>query len=82
MRKLIDKHAPLKNKKIRGNSKPFVTKELRSAIMKRSRLRNKYNKWQSRDNYIAYRLAKRQCDKLTDDAKTQYFSNATANGTK
>ena len=81
VRKLIDKHAPLKNKKIKGNNKPFVTKELRSAIMKRSRLRNKYNKWQSRDNYIAYRLAKRQCDKLTDDAKTQYFSNATANGT-
>ena len=80
IRALIDKHAPLKNKKIRGNDKPFVTKELRLAIMKRSRLRNKYNKWSSRENYTAYRLAKRQCDRLTDEAKTQYFCNATAKG--
>ena len=49
--------------------------------MKRSRLRTKYNKWQSRENYVAYRLAKRECDILTDVAKTQYFRNATANGT-
>ena len=77
---LIDKHAPLKSKKIRGNNKPFVTKELRTAIMKRSRLRTKYNKWKSRENYIAYRLAKRDCDSLADIAKSQYFYNATKNG--
>ena len=40
---LVDKHAPLKSKKVRGNNKPFVTKELRKAIMERSRYRTKYN---------------------------------------
>ena len=78
---LLDRHAPLKSKKIRGNNKPFVTKELRKAIMNRSRLRTKYNKWKSRENYVAYRLAKRKCDILSDSAKSQYFSNATKNGT-
>ena len=78
---LVDKHAPLKSKKVRGNNKPFVTKELRKAIMERSRYRTKYNKWKSRENFIAYRKSKRKCDILTDKAKSQYFSNATKNGT-
>ena len=81
VRKLIDKHAPLKSKKVRGNDKPFVTKELRRAIMKRSRLRTKYNNWKSRENFVAYRQAKRDCDRETDIAKSQYFKRATANGT-
>ena len=67
--------------KVRGNNKPFVTKELRSAIMKRSRLRTRYNKWKSRENYVLYRLSKKECDRLTEAAKTQYFRNATENGT-
>ena len=49
--------------------------------MKRSRLRTRYNKWKSRENFVAYRQAKRECDTLTDAAKTQYFSKATEKGT-
>ena len=49
-RKILDKHAPLKQKKVRGNQSPFVTKELRKAIMDRSRHRNRYNKWKSRED--------------------------------
>ena len=80
VRAVIDKHAPIKSKKVRGNNKPFVTKDLRRAIMKRSRLRNKYNNWKSRENYIAYRQAKRDCDRETELAKSQYFSRATEKG--
>ena len=36
-----NKHAPKKTKLFRGNQKPHINKELRSAIMKRSRLKNK-----------------------------------------
>ena len=39
---ITDKHAPIKQKKVRENNAPFITKELRKAIMDRSRLRNKY----------------------------------------
>ena len=40
----LNKHAPKKTKLFRGNQKPHVNKVLRSAIMKRSRLKNKANK--------------------------------------
>ena len=35
---------PLKKKWVRGNHKPHINKELRKAIMKRSRLQNKTSK--------------------------------------
>ena len=36
----LNLHAPVKEKFIRGNNKPHVTKELRKAIMKRSHLKH------------------------------------------
>ena len=42
--KLSNKHAPIKMKHERGNHMPFITKDPSKAIMKRSKLRNKYLK--------------------------------------
>ena len=50
VQRVVDKHAPLKTKFVRGNNAPFVTKEMRKAIMNRSRHKNKYNKFKSRQN--------------------------------
>ena len=36
--KVLDKHAPLKKRKVRGNQMPFMTKTFRQAIMRRSKL--------------------------------------------
>ena len=41
---LLIKHALLKKKILRHNNGPFMTNELRKEIMKRSKLKNKYNK--------------------------------------
>ena len=41
---ILDKHAPIKTKSLRGNEQPFMTKELRKKHMKRTRLLNKYRK--------------------------------------
>ena len=68
-RKVIDKHAPLKMKKLRGNQAKFMTKELRKAIMDRSRFKNKYLKWPSRENFFAYKKAKNICNPLNKKAK-------------
>ena len=43
-RSKLDNHAPLKQKQMRGNQAPFMTKELSKVIMTRSRIKNKYNK--------------------------------------
>ena len=44
---IFNKHAPIKRKYIRANEAPFMTKYLHKAIVKRSKLRNKFLK--SRD---------------------------------
>ena len=41
---VLDKHAPIKKKYLRANHANFVTKQLRKAIMKRSKLRNDFLK--------------------------------------
>ena len=47
MLNILNKHAPLKQKHLRANNGKFVTKELRKAIMKRSRLKQKFMKTKS-----------------------------------
>ena len=68
-RRVLDKHAPLKMKKRRGNQAKFMTKELRKAIMVRSRLKDKYLKRPSRENFLAYKKAKNICNSLNNKAK-------------
>ena len=48
-RNTANKHAPLKQKFFRGNDTPFMTKNLRKAIMNRSRSKHKYLKSPSRE---------------------------------
>ena len=40
--RVLDKHAPKKNKLIRDNEKPHMTGELKKTIMRRSNLWNKF----------------------------------------
>ena len=42
VKSLLNKHAPIKRKYLRANDGPFMTKELRKAIMHRSKLKNRY----------------------------------------
>ena len=41
---ILDKHAPAKQKTLGANHKPYVSKGMRQAIMKRSELDSKYRK--------------------------------------
>ena len=56
-RSVLDRHAPLKRKIIRGNQAPFMTKQLSKVIMNRSKLRNRNIKWSSRENFLDYKKA-------------------------
>ena len=47
---ILQKHAPLKSMQVRGSHAPFMNKKLSEVIMNKSRLRNKYLKWSSREN--------------------------------
>ena len=46
----------LKKKYVRANEAPFITKELHKAILKRSRLRNKFLKDRTENNIKNFKL--------------------------
>ena len=48
---VLNKHAPIKTKVIRGNQAPYITKAYRKAVMKRSELKTKYLKISSSENF-------------------------------
>ena len=78
-RRVLDKHAPLKTKRVRGNQSPFMTKELSKAVMNKSKTRNKYLKWPSRENFLAMKRSKNYCNNL---ARTTKNKNGFANNKK
>ena len=59
--KLLNRHAPIKEKYKRGNRMPFVTKDLSKAIMKRSKLRNNYLKNKSDANRMLCKKQRNYC---------------------
>ena len=57
-----------------------MTKKLSKAIMVKSKARNTYLKWPSRENYVSHKKSKNICNSLTKKAKEIYFKEATKNG--
>ena len=72
---VLERHAPIKMKKTRGNSQPFVTKELRKEHMKRTKLLNKYRKEKNDVNERAYKKQRNKCVKLLKKVKISYYGN-------
>ena len=54
--RIFNKHALIKRKHIRTSEAPFMTKELHKAIMKRSKLRNKFLKSRTLSDEKTYTL--------------------------
>ena len=74
---VLDRHAPRKSKLIRGNEKPHMNRELKKAIMKRSRLWNKYLKSKYSSDLSAYKVQRNLVTKLNKKAKFDLFNRAT-----
>ena len=49
--KVLEEHAPMKQKVLRANDKPYMAKGLGKAIMRRSTLKSKFLKNRSDDSY-------------------------------
>lgn len=76
----LDKHTPLKQRKMRGNQAPFMTKTLSKAIMDRSGIRNRYLRWPSRENFLEFKKAKRLCNSQSKKTKKDHFKAIAKNG--
>ena len=72
---ILNKHAPLKTKLLRANNKPHMTKELRNAIMKRTRLKNIANKSKSHIDMASYRQQRNLVVKLNRAAKNYLYNS-------
>ena len=73
--KVLNKHAPLKCKYIRANEGSFMNKELRKAIMVRSKLRNRLNNDKTWSANVAYRRQRNLCTSLLRKTKRKYYEN-------
>ena len=79
-RYVLDKYGQLYTKTIRGNHALFVTKNLSKAIMNRSRIRSKYLKCPSRENFLVYKKARAICNGLNKSTKKAYFADISRKG--
>ena len=62
---VVNVHALLKTKIVRGNDAPFVDKQLRKAIYTRTRLKNKIHRNPSKENKMVYKKQRNFCVSLT-----------------
>ena len=65
----------LKSKFVRHNNNPLMTKELRKAIMKRSQLKNRYNKNRNYESWYLYNKQRNFCASLPRKTKRYCFKN-------
>ena len=72
---ILNKHAPMKKKYLRAKQKRFMTKDLHKAIMKRSRLRNKFLRDRTDISREEYKKQRNLCVSLLKKAKKDHFAN-------
>ena len=73
-KKVVDKHAPMKSKLIRGTHAPFMNKELSKAIMQRSKLKNIHNKTKTKESWEVFKKQRNKCVAIKHKNVRTYFS--------
>ena len=78
---VVEKHAPIKHKVLRGNHAPFITRDLSKQIMIRSRLRNKFNKHKTTENWKAYKPQRKKCTSMRRNIRKHFSTLSSDTGT-
>ena len=73
---VLDYHALVKQKVVRGNQAPLITKDLSKARMMKSKTKNQYVKWPSRENFLAFKKAKNKSTSINEKAKKRLFQGS------
>ena len=71
----LDKHAQEKKKSVRANHKPYVTKAMRTAIMKGSELATKFRAEPTDFNKKAFNKQNILCNRLYKRERKKYHEN-------
>ena len=70
---VLNTHAPVKKKVQRFNNNRFMTKQLRKAIIRHSRLKNVSNKTRSPENWYNSKKQRNFCVDILRKTKRSYF---------
>ena len=73
--KVLNLHAPLKPKHLRANHSSFISKDLRKAIMHRTKLRNQFLKLKTHGSRLRYNKQRNLCVTLLRKAKKKYYTD-------
>ena len=73
--KTLDTIAPIKKKILRFNHNHFMSKAHRNTIMVRSKLKNKYNKNRTGENWDSHKKQRNFCVSLLRKTKKDYFND-------
>ena len=76
---VLNKHVPIKVKMLRHNSNSFMAKNLRKAIIHRSKFKNRFNKCRTHENWCNYKTQRNYCVSLLRKTKQQYLKNLNLN---
>ena len=76
---ILNIHAQIKYKYIRANNNLFMTKELRKAIMQRSKLRNRLNRLKTPEANVDYKRQRNYCTSLLRRTKRDFFEKLNPN---
>ena len=76
---VLNIHAPFKKKVVRSNEKPYVTKQLRKAIMRRSYLEKRFYKYRTPSDRQAYKKQKNYCNRLYKRERRKFYANLNLN---
>ena len=71
--KILNRNAPTKQRLVRANEVPYMTKTLRKAISNRSRLENRYYKDKSSESLRVFKRQKNYCSKLYKKERKRYY---------
>ena len=73
--KILNFHAPAKQRTLRGNSQPFMNKTLSQAFMHRSKLKNRYNSIPTEENKNEYKRHRYFCVNLLAREKKKFYNS-------
>ena len=77
---VVDKHAPLKKRKMQPKPVPFMNRNLREAIYKKRMLFNKYNKFRTPKNWEKYRQQRILVTHIRRKSIDKYFLDRCVGG--
>ena len=79
---IFNKHAPLKEKRIKAGHFPFMTKELKQAIYQRNMMRNKYYKYKTSHYHVLYKEKRNIVNSIKRNLTTTYIKEKCHSGVR